>query len=78
MTLTKPIANQIAKDRLYQWRKRNEATDEICVPVVLISIVQGNGKSGISLNITQDSPLPKILEVLQIAVKQVQDIVKTT
>lgn len=68
-------ATQITKDRLYQWRKRNESEGVACTPVVLINVIHGE-KSGIVLNIVPESPLGDILKILQMAVVQVENKLK--
>jgi hypothetical protein len=64
-------ATEITKDRLRQWRLRNEREGVPCTPVVLINAMHGE-KSGIILNIVQDVPVNDILLILEMAVAQVK------
>lgn len=64
-------ATQITKERLYQWRKRNEQEGVPCTPVVLINSIHGD-KPGIIINMVAEAPMGDILKILQMAVEQVE------
>lgn len=64
-------ATQITKERLYQWRKRNEQEGVPCTPVVLINSIHSE-RPGIIINMVAEAPLGDILKILQMAVEQVE------
>lgn len=64
-------ATQITKDRLYQWRKRNEREGVPCTPVVLINSIHSD-KPGIVINVVQEAPLENVLKIMQAACGQIE------
>jgi len=73
--MTKSLSRAVSKQRLQQWRQRNAESGEITTPIMLVNVIHGE-KSGLVLNISQDSPLEDVLKLLQIAAQQVEGTIK--